>query len=130
MKSISSRCIEEERRFASTQEEADIRMLLYAGFADADFAARGVQGTVVITSPETGVLVLVVNYFPKMVKTWLETGTITITTDKRRFVPVHSMCAAVGPQFCTVRPAMHSLTGCDSDSSLLGIGKKTVFNQQ
>ena len=32
VKSISSECIEEERRFASTQEEADIRMLLHAGF--------------------------------------------------------------------------------------------------
>ena len=61
MKSISSRGIEEERRFASTQEEADIRMLLRAGFAVADLAARGVQGTVVIRSPDTGVLVLAVN---------------------------------------------------------------------
>ena len=39
--------------FASTQEEADIRMLLHAGFVDANFAARGVQGTVVIRSPDT-----------------------------------------------------------------------------
>ena len=106
-------------------------MLLHAGFADANFAARGVQGTVVIRSPDTGVLVLAVNYFPKMtntVKVWLETGTITSTTDKRRFVPVHSICAAVGPQFCNVRPAIQFLPGCDSVSSLFGIGKKTVFN--
>ena len=110
VKSISSRGIEEEGRFASTQEEADIRMLLHAGFADADFTARGVQGTVVIRSPDTRVLVLAVNYFPKMantVKTWLEIGTITTTTDKRRFVPMHSICAAVGPQFCNVRPAIN-----------------------
>ena len=97
-------------------------------FAEADFAARGVQGTVVIRSPDTGVLVLAVNYFPKMantVKMWLETGTITSTTDKRRFVPVHSMCVAVGTQFCNVDPAMHSLTGCDSDSSFfLELGRK------
>ena len=66
-------------------------MLLHAGFVDADFAARGVQITVVIRSPDTDVLVLAVYYFPKMAntaKTWLETGTITSTTDKRRFVPV------------------------------------------
>ena len=123
--------MEEERRFASTQEKADIRMVLHAGFADADFAARGVQGTVVIRSPDTSVLVLAVNYFSKVantVKMWLETGTITSTTDKCRVVPVHSICAAVCPQFCNVRPAIHSLTGCDSVSSLFGIGKKTVFN--
>ena len=41
---------------------------------------------------------------------------------------LHSICAAVGPQICNVLPAMHLLTGCDSVSSLLGIGKKTVFN--
>ena len=116
---------------AITQEEADTRMLLHAGFADADFTARGVQGTVVIRSPDTDVLVLAVNYLPKMantVKMWLETDTINSTTDKRRFVPVHSICAAVGPQFCNVLPAVHSLTGCDSVSFLFGIVKKTVFN--
>ena len=106
-------------------------MLLHAGFADADFAARGFQGTVVIRSPYTGVLILAVNYFAKMantVKMWLETGTITSTTDMRQFAPVHSICAAVGPQFCNVRPAIHSLTGSDSASSLFGIRKKIVFN--
>ena len=124
VKTTSSQGIEEEKRFASTQEEADTRMILRAGFADADFAARGVEGTVVIKSPDTDVLA--VNYFPTTVKTWLETGTITSTTDKRRFVP--AICAAVGPQFCNVLPVMHSLTGCDSVSSLFGIGNKTVFN--
>ena len=131
VKSIIIRGIEEERRFASRKEEADIRMLMHAGFADADFAARGVHGTVVIRSPDTDVLVLAVNYFPKMantVKMWLETGTITSTTDKRRFVPVHSICAAVGPQFCNMFSAVHSLTRCDSVSSLFGIGKKIVFS--
>ena len=127
VKFISSRGIEE----VSTQEEADIRMLLHAGFADADFAARGVQGTAVIRSPDTDVLVLAVNYFPNVantVKQWLETGTITSTTDKRRFVYVHSICAPLGPQFCNVLPAMHSRTGCDSVLFLFGIGKKTVVN--
>ena len=131
VKSTSSRCIEGERRFASRQEEAGIRLLLNAGFVDADFTSHGIQGTVVIRSPDTDDLVLVVNYFPKMantVKMWLETCTITSMTDKRRFVPVHSICAAVGPQFCNVFPAVHSRTGCDSVSSLFGIGEKTVFN--
>ena len=114
MKSIRSRDIEDERRFASTHEEADVRMFLHAGFADAEFAARGVQGTVVIRSPDTRVLVLAGNYFLKMantVKMWLETGTITSTRGKRRFEL--SMCAAVGTQFCSVGPVLHSLTGSD-----------------
>ena len=131
MKSTSSQRIEEERRFASLQEEAGIRLLLNAGFVDADFAAHGIQGTVAIRSPDPDELVLVVNYFPKMaitIKMWLHTCTISSTYDKRRFVPVHSICAAVGPQFCNVFPAMHSRTGCDSVFALFGIGEKTVFN--
>ena len=35
---------------------------------------------------------------------------------------------AAGTHFCNLGPAMHSLTGYDSDSSLFGIGKKPVFN--
>ena len=35
---------------------------------------------------------------------------------------------AEGTHFCNVGSAMHSLTGYDSDFSLFGIGKKTVFN--
>ena len=58
---------------------------------------------------------------------WIETGIITSTTDKCRFVHVHSICAALGSQFCNILPAMQALTGCDSVSSLFSIGKKTVF---
>ena len=67
-------------------------MLLHARIADADFAARGIEGTVVIRSPDRDVLVLAVNYFPKMANTvtmWLAIGTITSTIDKCSFVPVH-----------------------------------------
>ena len=35
---------------------------------------------------------------------------------------------AVGTHYCNVGPAMYSLTGCDSDSSLFGIGTITIFN--
>lgn len=86
VKLISSRGVEEDRHFASTQEEADTRMLLHAGFADSDFGARGVLGTVIIKSSDTDVLVLAAYCFPKMANTvnmWIETGTFTSTTDKR-----------------------------------------------
>ena len=112
VKSISSRDAEENRDFASTQEEADTRMVLHAVFADADFGSRDVPGTIIIRSPDTDVLVLAVHYFTKMANTvtmWIETGIITSTTDKRRFVPVHSICAALGSQFCNIFPAVQAL---------------------
>ena len=60
------------------------------------------------------------------VKMWLETGTITSTTDKRCSCAFDLCCcrSAILQRI----PAMHSLTGCDSVSSLFAIGKKTVFN--
>ena len=32
----------------------------------------------------------------------------------------------MSPTFCEILPSVHSLTGCDSTSSFLGIGKKSV----
>ena len=116
--------------FASIQEEADTRMLPHAVSANADFGSRDVPGTIMFRSPDTYVLVLAVHYFPKIANTvtmCIETSIITSTTDKRRFVPVHSICAALGYQFCNILPAVQALTGCDSVSSPFGIGKKPVF---
>ena len=112
------------------KDSIDTMMLLHAVSANADFGLRDVPGTIIIRSPDTDVLVLVVQYFPKMANTvtmLIETGIITSTTDKRRFVHVHSICAALGFQFGNIVPAVQALTGYDSVSSLFGIGKKTEF---
>jgi hypothetical protein len=48
---------------------------------------NNVQGRIVVKSPDTDVLVLMVNYFPKMKNTsefWFQTGLITSTKDCRR----------------------------------------------
>ena len=98
LNSISSRGAEEDRNFASTREEADIKMLLHAVSANVDFGSHEDPGTIIIRSPDTDILVVAVHYFSKMansVTMWTETG----TTDKRRCVRVYSICAALGSQF-------------------------------
>ena len=57
---------------------------------------------------------------------WTEYGTTTATKNSHRFIYVHETCEKVSPKFGKILPSVHSLTGCDSTSSFLGIGKKSV----
>lgn len=41
-----------------------------------------------------------------------------------RYVPIHAITHKLGPKQCAAFPAYHALTGCDTTSSLSGIGKK------
>ena len=104
---------------ASTQEEAD---KLYQ--------ENNVQGRIVVKSPDTDVLVLLVHYFPNMKNTselWFQTGLITSTKDCRRYIPVHELCKSLSSVVCEILPADHALTGCDTTSSFFGIGKNSMF---
>jgi hypothetical protein len=78
----------------SSHEEADTRTIFHAMQADADFFSGGVQGRITIKSPDTDVIVLAVHYFPHMKNThtfWIETGSVTATFNRHRFIPVHEL---------------------------------------
>ena len=47
--------------------------------------------------------------------------------DRLRFIPVHKVAQALGEGMCTALPAFHALTGCGSNSSSAGIGKKASW---
>ena len=84
--------------FASTQEETDTRIILHALYSDKLYQENNVQGRIVVKSPDTDVLVLLVHYFPNMKKTselWFQTGLITSTKDCRRYIPVHELCKSL-----------------------------------
>lgn len=55
---------------------------------------------------------------------WFHTGTGRL----KQFLPVHDYVKRLGDDICTLLPAMHALTGCDSTSSLNGVGKKKAFS--
>ena len=44
-----------------------------------------------------------------------------------RFVPVHDDCQKLGVKVFAALPAFHALTGCDSNSSISGIGKTKAW---
>jgi hypothetical protein len=48
--------------------------------------------SIVVKSPDTDVLVLLIHYFPQMTSTcevWFQTGMVTSIKDCRRYIPVH-----------------------------------------
>ena len=97
------------------------RMLLHAIHADKVFAESGVKGRIIIKSPDTDVLVLCVHYFSKLQHTqelWFQTGTVSSTKDRRRYIPVHEINSTLSPVFTNILPAAHAVTGCDTTSLL------------
>jgi hypothetical protein len=105
-------------------------MLLHAIHADKVLAESGVKGRINIKSPDTDVLVLCVHYFSKLQHTQellFQTGIVSSTNNRRRYIPVHEICSTISPVFTNILPAAHSVTGCDTTSLLFGIGKQSVF---
>ena len=115
---------------ASTQEEADTRIILHALYSDKLYQENNVQGRIVVKSPDTDLLVHLVHYFPKMKnpsELWFQTGLITSTKDYRRYIPIHELCKSLSSVVCEILPAAYALTGCDTTSSFFGIGKKSML---
>ena len=54
---------------------------------------------------------------------WFHTG----VKNRSSFISVHSIAITLGPQMCKALPTFHPLTGCDSTSSLSGVGKKNTW---
>ena len=103
----------------SNHEEADTRMLFHAKHAAHP------EAIIVIQSPDTDVLVLSAAHFTSIApkEMWFRTG----VKDQMRFVPVHDVCQKLGDKVLAALPAFHALTGCDSNSSISGIGKTKAW---
>lgn len=126
-KRITAESIADVRELSSSQTEADTRMILHAVNANSRISS----GRLIVQTPDTDVLVLLVYYFEKMdafKECWMETGSSTKTLDLRRYIPVHEIAVALGSALCEALPCIHALTGCDTVSSFFGIGKKTALN--
>lgn len=88
------------------------------------------MGRIVIKSPDTDVLVLLVYYFSRMSNTnelWFQTSIITALKDGRRYIPVHHLCKSLSAVLCRILPAAHALAGCDTTLAMFGIRKMSVY---
>ena len=104
-------------------------MVFYAVKAYLSFKENSMKKRVIIKSKDTDVLVLAIHFHPQMKnikELWIECGTTTATKNSHRFIPVHEICEKMSPTFCKIFPSLHSSSGCDSTSSFLRTGKKSV----
>lgn len=111
--------VEELETLKSNHEEADTRLLLHAKYATHP------RSRIIIQSPDTDVLVLCVAHFDEIPceELWFRTG----VKDRLRYIPVHAVSEKLGEKLCKSLPAFHALTGCDTTSSLTGVGKKKAW---
>ena len=99
----------------SSHEEADTRLILHAAHA-----GNSGYSHVIIKSPDTDVAVLAAAHCAQINGTVLF---LTGTKQRRRYVNISKVSAALGQNVCHALPGFHSLTGCDSVSAFVGKGK-------
>ena len=94
-------------------EEADARIIPHTFHA-----AQRNYDRVIILSSDTDVLVLLLHYWTTfhrqgLKELWMRAG----IADTTRYLPVHTLATNIGP-LCSVLPALHALSGCDTTSKV------------
>lgn len=104
----SSKATTDLTHLKATHEEADTRLVLHAVHASSQF------NTVVVSSRDTDVLVLLVSHFTRVQceHLWMLSG----TTKKRRYIPIDAVFNNLPRDSATTLLPFHALTGCDTTS--------------
>ena len=127
-KEIKKNSIIELPHMKTNQLEADYRMIFIADQMHKEFTNSNTRGTIILSSTDTDVLVLVCHHTPHFTnaEVFWETGTTTKYENNHRFVPVNEIINHHGDDMMRILPAIHALSGCDT-SALFYIGKKNAF---
>lgn len=102
---------------SSTQEEADTRIILHC------IHVRDTEPdntTILVRSPDTDVLVLLMHFSSQINRSVLFDNGVG---NKRRLLSVPDLAQHMGTQICSILPAYHALTGCDTTSAFVRKGK-------
>ena len=105
-------------------EEADTRMMLHLHHAVMSGHKKAFLRTV-----DSDIVILSVHFFTAfqdlgLTELWIGFGSGKTYTD----IPIHEVSLQLGPNNCKALPFFHAFTGCDTTSSMLGIGKKSAWN--
>ncbi|KAL8571804.1 hypothetical protein ACOMHN_053962 [Nucella lapillus] len=104
----------------STQEEADTRIILHCFHQDSSTEPEGI----IIRSIDTDVFVLLLHFSSQFnKKVYMDTG----TGNHRRMICMSDLAASYDKDFCEALLGIHAFSGCDSTSSFITKGKKTVM---
>ena len=123
-RSITRQAVEDVGSLRSNQEEADTRIILHA-VAAADNGAN----TIVVRSPDTDVLVLLLHHRPaiKAKEIFFLTGRDGKHTQLTRYIAVHTIYSLLETEQHRILLSAYCLTGCDTVSAFFGHGKRTAF---
>ena len=79
---------------------------------------------VIIDSPDTHVVVISLCHYVTNLSLldsiWFKTG----TSNEKQFIPIHSLTSEYRSSICSLLPAIHAISGCDTISNFSRIGKK------
>ena len=102
-------------------EEADTHIILYL-----EDAVREKHNRILIRTVDTDVVVLAVTAAQRInpSELWIAFG----TGKNFRYLSIHEMARALGPEKCIALPVFHAFAGCDTVSSFAGRGNKTAWD--
>ena len=122
---VTHDCVRYIHELHSNQEEKYTRMILHVKHGGSQNATR-----VVLVSPDTDVLVLLIHHFSELGvnELYFKTGRTSIYANYTRFIPVHQLRDCLTEDQSLILLTLYCLTGCDSCSALYSIGRKNVFN--
>ena len=102
--------------FTWNHHEPDTRTVLHS--------SRSIKPAIV-TATDTAVLVLLTHAYPQCnnAKQWLIKINPAIYTD------IKTICNFFGNIICQILPGLHSVTGCDTTSYPVGVGKCSLFKK-
>lgn len=103
----------------SSQEEADIRLLLHAAHA-----SRNNFNGIIITSDDTDILLLCIAHQSSIGVTLYQKSN---TKSRVTYTAIQSLSTALGEDVCKALPNLHAFTGCDTFSALAGKGKMSAL---
>lgn len=104
-----------------SQEEADTMIMLHV----QDAVRKGCQ-SILIRIVDTDVVVLAIYIFHQLQgleKLWVAFG----TGNSFKYIPVQEIANSLGEDKSTALLFFHAFTGCNTDSSFSGIGKKKAW---
>jgi len=79
---------------------------------------------------DTDVLVLLVHHFrPHMADVFMLSEKSVRSKACSVVMPVHRICARIGPVVASALPLIHAISGCDTTSAMYGHGKASVFRK-
>ena len=106
-----------------THEEADMRIFLHVRHA----ATEGYK-SLMIEANDTDIVVIAISLMPSLAATGLEKiGLHFCKGEHRRWIPIHEIMSAIGPEKTSGMLFFHAFTGCDVVSAFNGKGKKTAW---